>query len=100
MGKRKRGISLDRPTNEDNATAMCGQNDVYRMQTITARDGVDFNLAYIGPDFTVEHAEDFDPTSMRALFDYGRAQIKNGTAWKKSSPFLIPGQLQAGKGGE
>jgi hypothetical protein len=77
-----------------------GQNDVFRLQTTTARDGVDFNLAYIGRDFTVEHTEDFDPTYMRALFAYGRAQIKNGTAWKKSGPFLIPGQLQAGKCGE
>jgi predicted acylesterase/phospholipase RssA len=77
-----------------------GQNDVYRLQTTTARDGVDFNLAYIGRDFTVEHTDDFAPTYMRALFEYGRAQIENGTAWKKSSPFLIPGQLQADKGGQ
>ncbi|HEX6842482.1 MAG TPA: patatin-like phospholipase family protein [Stellaceae bacterium] len=74
-----------------------GQNDVYRLQTRAARDGVDFNLAYIGRDFTVEHTEDFDPTYMRALFEYGRAQIKNGTAWKKSSPLLSPGQMQAGR---
>ena len=72
-----------------------GQNDVYRLQTTTARDGVDFNLAYIGRDFTLEHEDDFDPTYMRALFEYGQAQIKNGTAWKKSSPILIPGQPQA-----
>jgi hypothetical protein len=77
-----------------------GQNDVYRLQTTTAQDGLDFNLAYIGRDFTVEHTDDFDPTFMRALFEYGRAQIKNGTAWKKSSPFLVPGQLQAGNIGE
>jgi hypothetical protein len=77
-----------------------GQNDVFRLQTTTARDGVDFNLAYIGRDFTVEHKDDFDPTFMRALFEYGRSQVRNGTAWKKSSPFLIPGQLQAGKDGE
>jgi predicted acylesterase/phospholipase RssA len=72
-----------------------GQNDVYRLQTITARDGVDFNLAYIGRDFTVEHTDDFDPTYMRALFEYGRAQITKGTVWKKSSPLLTPGQSQA-----
>jgi hypothetical protein len=77
-----------------------GQNDVYRLQTTTARDGVDFNLAYIGRDFTVEHTEDFDPTYMRALFEYGRAQIKDGTAWKKSGPFLISGQQQAGERAE
>ena len=71
-----------------------GQNDVYRLQSMTARDGVDFNLAYIGHDFAVEHTEDFVPAYMRALFEYGRAQIKNGTAWKKSSPFLLPDQPQ------
>jgi YD repeat-containing protein len=74
-----------------------GLNDVYRLQTTTARDGVDFNLAYIGRDFTVEHTDDFDPTYMGALFEYDRAQIKNGTAWKKSSPLLIPGQPQASR---
>jgi len=62
--------------------------------------GIWLRLAYIGRDFTREHTEDFDPTYMRPLFEYGRAQIKDGTAWKKSSPFLIPGQLQAGKRGE
>jgi hypothetical protein len=74
-----------------------GLNDVYRLQTTTARDGVDFNLAYVGRDFTVEHTDDFDPTYMGALFEYDRAQIKNGTAWKKSSPLLIPGQPQASR---
>ena len=77
-----------------------GQNDVYRLQTTTERDGVDFNLAYIGRDFTFEHTEQFDPTYMRALFEYGRAQIKNGTAWKKSSPFLAPEQRHASKNGK
>jgi hypothetical protein len=75
-----------------------GQNDIYRLQTTTADDGVDFNLAYIGRDFTVEHETDFDQTFMRALFEYGRAQIRNGTAWKKSSPLLTPaGQPQASR---
>jgi Patatin-like phospholipase len=69
-----------------------GQNDVYRLQTITARDGVDFNLAYIGRDFNVEHRTDFDQTYMRALFEYGRQQILNGTAWHKTSPILAPVQ--------
>jgi predicted acylesterase/phospholipase RssA len=67
-----------------------GQNDVFRLQTTTARDGVDFNLAYIGRDFTAEHKEDFDQTYMRALFAYGQAQMLAGTAWHKSGPFLTP----------
>jgi predicted acylesterase/phospholipase RssA len=67
-----------------------GQNDIYRLQTTAARDGVDFNLAYIGPDFNVEHKDDFEQTYMRALFEYGRAQMLAGTAWHKSGPFLTP----------
>lgn len=69
-----------------------GQNDVYRLQTTAARDGVDFNLAYIGRDFDVEHRADFDPPYMRALFEYGREQMHRGTAWHKSSPLLAPPQ--------
>ncbi len=70
-----------------------GQNDVYRLQTLAARDGVDFHLAYIGRDFTVEHKTDFDPPYMSALFEYGRQQILGGTAWHKSTPiFGQPGE--------
>jgi Patatin-like phospholipase len=69
-----------------------GQNDVYRLQTTAARDGVDFNLAYIGRDFDVEHRADFDQPYMRALFDYGNEQIRRGTAWHKSSPLLAQPQ--------
>ena len=65
-----------------------GQNDAYRLQTIAARDGVEFNLAYIGRDFTVEHRTDFDQEYMRALFEYGREQIRSGTAWHKNGPLL------------
>jgi hypothetical protein len=38
-----------------------GYNDVLRIYSTARRDGVDYNLAYIGPDFTVEHRESFDP---------------------------------------
>jgi hypothetical protein len=67
-----------------------GQNDIFRLQTTAARDGVDFNLAYIGRDFGVEHIEDFDRPYMRALFEYGRQQALAGTAWHKHSPLLAP----------
>jgi hypothetical protein len=71
---------------------LSGQNDLYRMQTTSARDGVDFNLAYIGRDFDVEHKAQFDQTYMRALFEYGQAQMRTGTAWHKSSPLLAQPQ--------
>ena len=65
-----------------------GHNDVYRLQTLAARDGMDFHVAYIGRDFTVEHRTDFDPTYMSALFEYGREQIRGGTAWHESTPLF------------
>ena len=52
------------------------------------RDGFDFNLAYIGPDFTFEKKEDFDTLYMRGLFDYGYSLGRQGYPWKKSPPGL------------
>ncbi len=37
----------------------------------TERDGVDYNLAFIPPDFTAVHKEEFDTEFMRQLFDHG-----------------------------
>ena len=64
-----------------------GYNDVLRIYATTQRDGVDYNLAYIGPDFNVEHKVPFDQAYMRALFDYGYqrgARVSLG----KSPPIL------------
>jgi hypothetical protein len=69
-----------------------GQNDAYRLQTLAARDGIDFHLAYIGRDFAVEHRTDFDPPYMSALFEYGRQQMLAGTAWHEGSPIFGPPQ--------
>jgi predicted acylesterase/phospholipase RssA len=64
-----------------------GLNDLFRVYTVTQRDGVDFNLAYIDDDFAAPpHEEDFDPTYMNALFGYGYAQARRGYAWKKGPP--------------
>lgn len=64
-----------------------GYNDVLRIYATTRRDGVDYNLAYIEPDFTVERRESFDPTYMRALFDYGYQKAVHGYPWHKAPPF-------------
>jgi predicted acylesterase/phospholipase RssA len=50
-----------------------GLNDLYRIYMTTQRDGVDFNLAFIGNEFAAPHEEDFDPVYMNALFEYGYA---------------------------
>ena len=70
--------------------AASGQNDVLRLYFIAQRDGVDYNLAYIGADFDMPKKEEFDQAYMRALYDYGYSQIKSGQAWHKFPPGLGP----------
>ena len=66
-----------------------GVNDIFRVYFITQRDGVDFNLAYIGDDFTAPpHEGEFDPAYMRALFKYGYELGRNGYDWQKQPPYF------------
>ncbi|SKA31026.1 Predicted acylesterase/phospholipase RssA, contains patatin domain [Enhydrobacter aerosaccus] len=60
-----------------------GYNDTLRIYYNALRDNVDYNLAYIGPDFTLKLPEPFDPGYMRALFDYGYSRARNGYEWSK-----------------
>jgi hypothetical protein len=68
--------------------AASGHNDVLRTYFVTQRDGVDYNLAYIGADFTVTEKGLFEQSYMRALYDYGYQQIKSGRAWHETPPGL------------
>ena len=65
-----------------------GSNDVLRIYNTTKRDGVDYNLAYIGSDFKAPHKGDFDRAYMNALFDYGYKQAVAGYPWRKVPPIL------------
>ncbi|HXJ77384.1 MAG TPA: patatin-like phospholipase family protein [Candidatus Methylomirabilis sp.] len=66
-----------------------GLGDLYRIYVTAQREGFDFNLAYIGPDFTFkDKEEDFDTLYMKALFDYGYNLGREGYPWKKSPPGL------------
>jgi predicted acylesterase/phospholipase RssA len=65
-----------------------GIGDMYRMYANTQRDKVDFNLAYIGDDFTQPYPGMFDQTYMQTLFDYGFQKARNGYAWAKKPPGL------------
>jgi predicted acylesterase/phospholipase RssA len=66
--------------------AASGYNDVTRMYSTALRDGVDYNLAYIGSDFTMKLPEPFDQGYMRALFDYGYQRALRGYDWSKAPP--------------
>ena len=65
-----------------------GVGDLYRIYLTAQKDGLDYNLAYIGADFNAEHKEDFDTAYMRALFDYGYQLAKKGYPWQKTPPGL------------
>ena len=63
-----------------------GGGDIYRTYLVTQRDGVHFNLAYIGPDFKVPHKKEFDREYMNALFDYARNLSRAGYPWAHTPP--------------
>ena len=67
-------------------TASDGIGDIYRIYATTKRDGVEFNLAHIGDEFTVPYKGPFDPGYMNALFDYGFERARSGYDWDKSAP--------------
>lgn len=66
--------------------AASGHNDILRTYFISLRDGVDYNLAYIGADFTLEKKGEFEQAYMQALFQYGYEQAKAGREWHKQPP--------------
>ncbi|MEX2296687.1 MAG: patatin-like phospholipase family protein [Dongiaceae bacterium] len=65
-----------------------GVNDVMRIYYMSKDEGIDFNLAYIGQDFTTVEDGDFDQAYMQALYDYSYQQAANGYPWKKIPPVL------------
>lgn len=68
--------------------ATSGRNDVLRTYFVTQRDKVDYNLAYIGSDFSAPKSGEFDQSYMRALYAYGERQALGGRAWHKAPPGL------------
>ena len=66
-----------------------GNSDILRLQLTAVRDGVDFNLAYIGEDFAVKHEDSFEPAYMRALFEYGYRLAAAGYPWEKGHPRFL-----------
>jgi len=63
-----------------------GVGDLYRIYTMTQRDGADFNLAFIPADFNVPLTKPFDPHYMNELFKTGYDLGKSGYKWTKMPP--------------
>ncbi len=63
-----------------------GIGDLYRIYSVTRRDGIDFNLASIPPDFKDTSDEPFDQKYMIALFDRGYDLATHNYSWMKAPP--------------
>jgi predicted acylesterase/phospholipase RssA len=63
-----------------------GINDLYRLEVVARQEGEDFNLAYIGDDFSYPHKTMFDSDYLRHLFQYAFELAAEGNPWRKSLP--------------
>ena len=63
-----------------------GIGDLYQIYTLCARDGNEFNLAYIPSDFTEKPSEGFVPAYMIKLFDLGYQMALAGYSWQSTPP--------------
>jgi predicted acylesterase/phospholipase RssA len=63
-----------------------GIGDLYRIYSVTRRDGIDFNLASIPPDFKDTSDEPFDQKYMVALFERGYDLAIRNYSWVKAPP--------------
>ena len=71
-----------------------GVGDLYQIYLNARHNNMDFNLAFIDPDFDVEHKEEFDTEYMRALFDYAYQLAREGYPWQKTPPGLLDTDLE------
>lgn len=71
-----------------------GVGDLYRIYLGAQRDDLDYNLAYIHPDFHEKPKEEFDPEYMSKLFDLGYQMAKDGYPWEKAPPGFGPPSLK------
>jgi predicted acylesterase/phospholipase RssA len=63
-----------------------GIGDLYRIYSVTRRDGIDFNLASIPADFSNTSDESFDQKYMIALFERGYTLASHNYPWDKAPP--------------
>jgi len=71
-----------------------GIGDLYQVYINALRDNLEFNLAFIPPEFEFESTETFDTEYMRALFDFAYKKITNGYGWYRRPPQLGTGPLR------
>ena len=62
--------------------------DLYRIYTITQRDGIEFNLAHIPEDYDIDAKESFDREAMNRLYQLGYEWARAGYPWQHLPPGL------------
>jgi hypothetical protein len=67
-----------------------GNGDLHRMYLTSQRDHLEFKLAYIPSEFTLESKSQFDPVYMTALFSRGRDMAIKGYPWQTHPPGYEP----------
>lgn len=67
-----------------------GLGDLYQIYVEMKGEGIDFSMAYIPEDFTMESKSAFDKEYMQALFDLAYARAVNGYPWLKAPPGVDP----------
>jgi predicted patatin/cPLA2 family phospholipase len=75
-----------------------GIGDLYRIYSLTKRDGIDFNLASVPADFSETSAEPFDQNYMIALFDRGYDLASHDYSWAKAPPGMESATTEAAIG--
>jgi predicted acylesterase/phospholipase RssA len=63
-----------------------GIGDLYTIYALTQRDGIDYNLAYIGDEFTRQSTEPFDMPYMKELYKFGFDLARQGYPWEQKPP--------------
>ena len=65
-----------------------GNSNIVETYEATVRDGVNFYLAYIPPEFDEEPNEAFDPIYMRKMYDPAFEMAANSDPWAKQPPWF------------
>ena len=76
------------------------RNDLVRIYTLTLLTGMDFRVAAIPQDWPIqEDSMEFDPATMRSLYDRGFQWAAAGQAWAAAPPVLDASQQSIPRAG-
>ncbi|MEE9393762.1 MAG: patatin-like phospholipase family protein [Planctomycetota bacterium] len=60
--------------------------DLYRIFSLCRRDGIEFRMVAIPPNFTFQKKEIFDQDDMKSLYKFGFERAQKANLWKREPP--------------